>query len=333
MATNNYIPNYTEEQEQEIMNDLIRMQSDMERTINEVVKAHNKGSSAKRCEDLDLAGTEANRPPESDFVLPGLEAGALGAIVSPGGAGKSMMAMQIAAQVAGGTDLLGLGPIATGKAVYMASEDSKTSITQRFHALCKLMKREDHKSVFANLKIQMLFEGQPNIFDQVWIDHITEAAQGGRLVIIDTLRRFHQADENSSTEMSQLLHILEGIAKATGCAIVFLHHTNKGATYSGSGDMQQASKGSAVLVDHPRWQAFLVGMTKEEAKIYRVDDDMRGYYVRFGLSKQNSGPPVGDKWFRRQDGGILQPAVLTKEVKTTAYGTHTSGGDTNDFVH
>ncbi|WP_432759877.1 AAA family ATPase, partial [Escherichia coli] len=50
-------------------------------------------------------------PPPLDYVLPNMVAGTVGALVSPGGAGKSMLALQLAAQIAGGPDLLEVGEL------------------------------------------------------------------------------------------------------------------------------------------------------------------------------------------------------------------------------
>lgn len=146
-----------------------------------------------------------------------------------------------------------------------------------------------------------------------WFNFMLKIADGKRLMFVDTIRRFHLLNENDSGEMAQLVGILEKIGKQTGCSIIFLHHTNKSAAINGQGDMQQASRGSSVLVDNIRWQGFISGCTKEEAKLYNIDETRRGYFVRAGVSKQNYGPPVEDIWCERKEGGILVPtnAMLT----------------------
>ena len=116
--------------------------------------------------------------------------------------------------------------------------------------------------------------------------------------------------------MAHLVGILEGIARRTGCAIVFLHHASKSAAINGQGDMQQASRGSSVLVDNIRWQMYLAGASKDEAKTLDIDEELRGYFVRTGVSKQNYGPPVADVWMRRSEGGVLIPAVLSNSSLT-----------------
>ena len=85
---------------------------------------------------------------------------------------------------------------------------------------------------------------------------------------------------------------------------------------AGQGDVQQASRGSSVLTDNIRWQSYMAGMTPDEAKLYGVENDQRGYFVRFGISKQNYGTPFDERWFRRREGGVLRPASLETTKKS-----------------
>ncbi|XEV12946.1 AAA family ATPase [Vibrio alginolyticus] len=57
---------------------------------------------------LDLRSAVENEPKPLDFVFPGFKSGAVGALVSPGGTGKTMLALQVAVTVATGADLLNL---------------------------------------------------------------------------------------------------------------------------------------------------------------------------------------------------------------------------------
>lgn len=49
---------------------------------------------------INILEAFAAAPPPLDYVLPNMVAGTVGALVSPGGAGKSMLALQLAAQIA-----------------------------------------------------------------------------------------------------------------------------------------------------------------------------------------------------------------------------------------
>lgn len=167
----------------------------------------------------------------------------------------------------------------------------------------------------AGLLIQPLIGSLPNIMAADWFDGLKRAAEGRRLMVLDTLRRFHIEEENASGPMAQVIGRMEAIAADTGCSIVFLHHASKGAAMTGAGDQQQASRGSSVLVDNIRWQSYLSSMTSAEAEEWGVDDDQRRFFVRFGVSKANYGAPFADRWFRRHDGGVLKPAVLERPRK------------------
>ncbi len=227
-----------------------------------------------------------------------------------------MLALQLAAQIAGGPDLLEVGELPTGPVIYLPAEDPPTAIHHRLHALGAHLSAEERQAVADGLLIQPLIGSLPNIMAPEWFDGLKRAAEGRRLMVLDTLRRFHIEEENASGPMAQVIGRMEAIAADTGCSIVFLHHASKGAAMMGAGDQQQASRGSSVLVDNIRWQSYLSSMTSAEAEEWGVDDDQRRFFVRFGVSKANYGAPFADRWFRRHDGGVLKPAVLERQRKS-----------------
>ncbi|MBQ1557336.1 MAG: AAA family ATPase, partial [Pseudomonas sp.] len=242
-------------------------------------------------------------------------AGTVGALVSPGGAGKSMLILQLAAQIAGGPDLLEVGELPTGAVVYLPAEDPPVAIHHRLHALGAHLTATQRQAVADGLLIEPLIGRCPNIMAREWFDGLKRAAEGRRLMVLDTLRRFHTEEENASGPMAQVVGRMEAIAADTGCAIVFLHHASKGAAMAGAGDQQQASRGSSVLVDNIRWQSYLSGMTQAEAEEWGVDEGQRGFFVRYGVSKANYGAPFQECWFRRHEGGVLKPAVLERQKR------------------
>lgn len=287
---------------------------------------------------IDILSAFECEPAPIDYVLPGMVAGSVGAIVSPGGAGKSMAALQIGATLAGGPDLLNLSDMRSGRVVYLPAEDPICTIEHRLHYLGKHLAPNERELVAQNLLIEPLIGLEPDLMDGRWSDALTRAANGARLLILDTLRRFHSYDENDSGAMAAVVGRLESIAQKTGCSILFLHHTNKGAAFMGAGDMQQASRGSSVLVDNIRWQAYLAGMTPAEAEKWGVDDAMRSHFVRLGVSKVNYGPPLPERWLRRNEGGVLSPAVLEKQepkrkqyVKQATKAEAAIGGDDENW--
>ena len=245
-----------------------------------------------------------------DFVAPNFAAGTVGAIVAPGGTGKSLFAMQLAMQIAGACDWLGLGDLKHGSVAYLAAEDPVEVLHQRLYAMGRRLTQKERKIIAENMLCVPLLGSCPNLCNKKWADDLKKAADGRRLMVLDTLRRFHQAEENSSGEMANVISQMESIAHSTGCSLLFVHHANKVSAASTEGDTQQASRGSSVLVDNIRWQGFLANMTQKEGDYLSVNEDERKFYVRFGLSKSNYGKPFSDLWLKREEEGILKHVDL-----------------------
>lgn len=261
---------------------------------------------------LNIREAFTNAPRPLDFVLPGMISGTVGALVAQGGAGKSWIALELAFAVAGGPDLLGIGIPATGPVLYLPAEDPRLAIEHRLFAARDVVEGRVDRLADA-LEIVPLMGRAVDLMIPAWAEALARLASGKRLVIIDTLRRFHSADENNAGEMARLLGILEGICERTGASILFLHHTAKGAALNGAGDAQQASRGSSVLVDNVRGGQFnLLGMTEADARAFGVDPSMRRSFVRLVQAKANFGPPMPEKWYLRSDGGILVPAGIER---------------------
>lgn len=261
---------------------------------------------------VDLLKFANEEPPAYDFVLPGFLAGTVGALISPGGTGKSMLAIEAGLKVCSGIDFTdgcftesGLGGVC-----YLSGEDPEIALWHRFHMLLKLLPPASQEHVAQHFRVIAL-AGLGITLDSHF-EAIEQAAKGRRLLILDTLKRLHDKDENSSTEMGKVMNTMERIAKSTGASILFLHHSSKAAALGGQGDSQQASRGSSVLVDNARWQGYLAGMTTAEAEKMGVPAEKKGFYVRYGVSKCNYSAPIPDFWLERRPGGILTKASFNK---------------------
>ena len=262
---------------------------------------------------LDLRDAFTTQPPPLDFVLPGMIAGTVGALVAQGGAGKSWIALELAMAVAGGPDLLEMGIEATGPVLYLPAEDPELALRHRLFAAAPQFDAAAKEQLARTLEIIPLMGRAVDLMTPAWAAAVERMAEGKRLVVIDTLRRFHSGDENSAGDMAKLLGVMERLCASTGASMLFLHHTAKGAALNGAGDQQQASRGSSVLVDNVRGGQFnLSGMTEAEARTYGVDPGDRRQFVRLVQAKANFGAPIPEMWFRRADGGILLPAGIER---------------------
>lgn len=268
--------------------------------------------------NIDILGAFQIQPPPLDFVFDGLLAGTVGGIVAPGGAGKSMLALSLAALVSSGYDPTngGLPPIyGTGRVVYLPAEDPAEVLQHRLHYLGRLLPESARRVVAENLTITSLLGHIPDLCSDKWLDALIRGAEGQRLMIIDTLRRFHQEDENDNGRMAYVIQRLEQIPKRTDCTVLFLHHTSKFGSQSGD---QNASRGASSITDNCRWQANLITMSVEEAQKRGVTDDCRRDFVQLVTTKSNYGKPY-ECWLRRAEGGMLVKAsVPVQEQKRAA---------------
>src|ERR1019366_7262297 len=77
---------------------------------------------------------------------------------------------------------------------------------------------------------------------------LREFAQKGPVLIIDSMIRFHRADENSATEMAPVMAFLRELA-TVGASVVVLHHKSKSETssYRGSTDIVAGADAAFAL--------------------------------------------------------------------------------------
>lgn len=293
---------------------------------------------------LDVGYMLDNDPPPLDFVLPGLLAGTVGMLVSPGSSGKSMLTAQLCVLVATGVDTIGSvhlldKTINPARVVYLTAEDPAEIIWTRIKQIAAGFTPAQRKLLRENLVIGDVRGRNADILDPAWRARITQLARGARMIVIDTLRRFHSADENDSGEAAQVLATIESIARECGTTFLIPHHTNKSGGKEGGGD-QQAARGSSVLTDNARLQINLVKMTEKEAADRNVSEAMRGHFVRVVFAKVNYCAPIPDLWLHRKAGGVLKPAhfgiagaVATRQPMAGARkgGVVLAGGADDDF--
>jgi RecA-family ATPase len=260
-------------------------------------------------EYLSIEHCISTPPRPLDFVIPGLVAGTVGSIVAPGATGKSWLALQIAAAVAG-ADTLDINP-PTGRVLYLASEDPHDVLHARVHALAGWLNEAQRDALIERLHIWPTLGQTGDLLDdgRATAD-IARRGEGCRLIVIDTLSRWHTGDENARADAARVMRRLEQIAAATGAAVLYLHHTSKAAALDGNGSTQQAARGSSVWVDEARFCLTMAKCSESEARDYGIDDEFRDFFVKLTVAKANYIPPQPARWLRRRDGGVFEPVEM-----------------------
>lgn len=252
------------------------------------------------------------------FVWNGFVEGSVGCLVAPGSTGKSFFSLEAAIEVAVpelGSRFLNLGVKNAGSVALFNAEDDEQIVRTRLHACSNLIPKE-FDSKLQNLNYYPLRGTQPNIADEKWLSRVCRWSDGKKLVIFDTLTRWHRADENSNDAMSEVVGYFELLSQKTGAAVLFLHHTNKSSARDGVVDEQQSSRGAAAITDNVRWQGFLQTLTKKEAEKSKIPDEIRKEFVCFGGAKENYGQSTNGRWYKRGPGGVLL-SVNLEDYKTT----------------
>ncbi len=277
---------------------------------------------------MDILKALNTSPPVPDYVLPGLEVGIVGALIAPGGVGKTTLLLQTAVALAAGLPVFGglfsaaVGTQAPAKVVLIVAEETVNVMHRRLHAVIAGLLRQSHQlmqqeardrlyaSLDANLDLyplagatRLLIDGRDTTGDG--LETLRAMSVGARLLVVDPLRQFHTGDENDSFAMTALVQDLQTIATGQQCAVLMAHHTTKSSTLNGQGDLAGASRGSGALTAGIRMQLNLSTPDDAFGAPYGLDRDDFPSYVRIDISKANYLPPQPPQLMRRGAGGVF----------------------------
>ncbi|WP_027136389.1 AAA family ATPase [Geminicoccus roseus] len=108
------------------------------------------------------------------------------------------------------------------------------------------------------------------------------------LLIIDSMRRYIDGNENDSSTVSEQLRDLIQFAEKTGCAVVGIHHTQKtGRPLSSLPDLKDGARGSTAFLAEPRMVLGLYrakGLNwfgRVKANILDCPDETKGHPLVF----------------------------------------------------
>ena len=197
--------------------------------------------------------------------------------------GKTWLALELAVAVASGAPCLGRHRVLDrGPVLLYAAEDTAAAIKQRVTALA----RARHLGDLDRLAVGLIRAHALRLDHQ---DHqarleCTLASTKPKMLILDPFVRLHNADENSATDISQLLGFLRHLQRDHELAIVVVHHIRKaaanqpGQALRGSGDLHAWSDSSLYLLrrkgrlelraehrSHPSPSPFIVELCDDPA--------------------------------------------------------------------
>ncbi len=257
--------------------------------------------------------------------------GKVGQLIADGGAGKTMVACQLAIAVATGAPWLGTFSVPNrGRVLLVLGEEDREECDRRlYHASQVARQKPGEGSIvvmpLAGIPATMIeADALGNFVDApfaIWIREYVRR-EGFALVVVDPLSRFGGREaETDNFAATRFIQSLESLTSPT-CSVLNAHHTRK--TSRGGSNVDAASgRGASALVDGARWQCAL---TVEALPFEDPDTRSRlGEIVTLAVTKSNYAAKPAPIVLRRDldHGGALVPVdeidlELIKAARRTA---------------
>ncbi|AVO24425.1 DNA recombinase [Microbacterium phage Robinson] len=208
-----------------------------------------------------------------------------GLLVAPPKVGKTRIAIELALGIASGRKPLGISVDKPQPVGFFSLEDGEYLFSTRLDAGINHSPARHKYHWDGHIKqVGSGFVWEPPVelplltrFDPIDLSdandkqrlYETIEAYGLKIVILDTLSMsIGKAEVSSSTDMYAILKDLKIIAKATGCAIMFIHHTRKRVFEKGE-SIQEMILGSTALHG---WSDFIMNLAppEEDSQLLRL---------------------------------------------------------------
>ncbi len=171
---------------------------------------------------------------EKNFVIDGIiRPKTINQLFSPPEHMKSIIAQYMGVCVSNGREWLGL-KTKKGGVLIIDRENNEDTIKERWTGLRNGLKLHLKKAPMFYLI------DSPGILDEKFIAELCTIIQERKIVfvVMDTLRRLGDFDENSSNDINRIFDKCFKPIVSAGASILFLHHSDKtGAKYRGSSDL------------------------------------------------------------------------------------------------
>ena len=201
--------------------------------------------------------------PEQRWLVEGIwPEGGCGFIAGPPKSYKSFLALEMAIAVATGSEFLGAPVPHRGRVLCLDSENISREIQTRIRLLSAGRSIDPHNLhgidvvPACTLKLDTA-EGIQELSH--WL-----MADSYRLVIIDSMVRFHNLRENESDDMSRFQDDLRALCVANDTGLCLIHHFNKPSAHSSSSRKGARLRGSS---DMWAWMDCSIYMERKKADV------------------------------------------------------------------
>lgn len=223
--------------------------------------------------------------------------------ISPGGVGKSSLAIVDSIAMVAGKDLVGHQPRGRLRVAYWNGEDPLEELQRRVQAVAQYYNLEpsDLDGLFVDtgrrLPIVLVQEDRSGIHvAQPVVDALIDTILRNRIdvVIIDPFVSSHRVTENDNNAIERVVKQWAQIADVTNCSINLIHHSRK---TNGAEVTVEDGRGAVALLAAARSARSLNQMSEAEAA--KAGIERRRSYFRVDDGKSNLTPPMDNaQWYR-----------------------------------
>jgi RecA-family ATPase len=220
-----------------------------------------------------------------------------------GGAGKSLLALQLAMAVVAGKPWIGRA-VTQGPALLLSAEDDHDELHRRLADITRAagVRFADLGAMtirsLAGEDALLAIETAVSLTETALYEELARRAEveRPRLIVLDTLADLYPGNENERTKVRQFITILRRLAIRADCAVVLLGHPSLTGLSTGSG-----TSGSTAWNNSVRSRLYL---ERIEEGGYEPDPDRR----KLTTKKANYGRVGGEILVRWQDGAFAAEA-------------------------
>lgn len=244
-------------------------------------------------------------PPRRWIIEGLLLCGTVTVLTAPGGSGKTTFTIGLSLSIATGRPILGMMVHKPGNVWLWNLEDDLDELERSICAARQHHSIEDAEIV-GKLSVNSALDGSElctategrdgitllePVFDKISAEI---KAKGVTALIIDPFVSSHAVEENSNTKIDKIAKAWARVARATGCAIILVHHTSK----AGAGEVSSASaRGASALTSAARGVLVINKMSADAARAVGVQDSDRWRYFAVQDDKHSRSPAEEARWF------------------------------------
>jgi hypothetical protein len=253
------------------------------------------------------------------------------ATVSTGGIGKSTLVIAEALAMASGKALHGTTPRGKLKVWYWNGEDPTLELERRVAATMKhygLSVADAAGGLFVDSGRETPIaiaadDGRGIKVNDQLIREMTQTIATNKIdvAIIDPFISSHRVRENDNVGIERVVKSLAGVAEATNCSIMVVHHTRK----TGDALTVDDARGASALVDAVRTARVLNTMSEHDADLANIDEAERRLHFRSDNGKTNlTRPAEHADWFKLESVDLENDASNSIEDDSDKVGVATA---------